>query len=384
MVMRKLTKRDAVTKLKAMQEFTELCKKSSSDAIEGVLPYWPRLFNKLAVDTDHRVREATQDAMEQLMFRVGRGLAPHLKSVISIWMSAQFDTYAPVSSAAQRSFQAAFAPEKQKSAIVFCKEVLCEFVKDNLLNQTASTLSDPKYVAEEDRESKYNRTISSSLLVLGHLISTCTDDINMQMIDSYRDIFDQKKFWKLIKHKSIHIRASMFSLIATSCQQIPSLMQSLSAQLCPAVMTSIDDMEPVVSSHLWDAILSVLQSVPDCWEQVNIRKAVLPKLWSLLKNGGSGNASAIFPNLLPFISKLPAQVLVGGFYRELFPSMRTGLSCERVVSSPTQRAVVMTTYMECLRYCLLRSAGAGEEAKFVQDYLIKDEVMNLCSSTKRA
>lgn len=49
-------------------------------------------------------------------------------------------------------------------------------------------------------------------------------------------------------------------------------------------------------------------SYQDCWKQVNVRKAVLPKLWSVLKDGGSGNATVIFPNLLPFLSKVPSEV----------------------------------------------------------------------------
>ena len=40
------------------------------------------------------------------------------------------------------------------------------------------------------------------------------------------------------------------------------------------------------------------------------RKAVLPKLWSVLKSGGSGCATMIFPNLLPFLSKVPSEVCI--------------------------------------------------------------------------
>lgn len=48
----------------------------------------------------------------------------------------------------------------------------------------------------------------------------------------------------------------------------------------------------------------------DCWIQVKARKAVLPKLWSVLKSGGSGCATMIFPNLLPFLSKVPSEVCI--------------------------------------------------------------------------
>ena len=64
--------------------------------------------------------------MEQLVLRVRRNLAPHLRSVIGSWLCCQFDTYAPVASAAQRAFSAAFSEEKQIEAIMFCKKDLVE------------------------------------------------------------------------------------------------------------------------------------------------------------------------------------------------------------------------------------------------------------------
>lgn len=77
-------------------------------------------------DVDHRVREATQQAMEQLVLRVGRNLAPHLRYVIGPWLCAQYDTYALVASSGKKSFQAAFSEEKQAGVIKFCRKELFE------------------------------------------------------------------------------------------------------------------------------------------------------------------------------------------------------------------------------------------------------------------
>ena len=38
---------------------------------------------------------------------------------------------------------------------------------------------------------------------------------------------------------------------------------------------------------------------------MNIHKAVLPKMWFVLKDGGAGSADLIYPNLLPLIDLLP-------------------------------------------------------------------------------
>jgi len=72
-------------------------------------------------DNDRRVREAAQQAFEQLVLRVRRNLAPHLKSIMGSWLVSQCDGHAPAASAAKAAFQCAFPPAKQTEALVFCK-----------------------------------------------------------------------------------------------------------------------------------------------------------------------------------------------------------------------------------------------------------------------
>ena len=64
--------------------------------------------------------------MEHLVLRVHRNLAPHLKSVIGVWLCVQYDTYAPVATAAVRSFHAAFNEEKRAEVVMFCRKELVE------------------------------------------------------------------------------------------------------------------------------------------------------------------------------------------------------------------------------------------------------------------
>lgn len=93
-----------------------------------------KLFLKLLIthlslypqDVDHKVREASQQAMAALAARVGRNLAPHLKSIMGCWLLCQCDTYPTVATAAQQAFSAAFPPAKQSDAIVYCKEEISE------------------------------------------------------------------------------------------------------------------------------------------------------------------------------------------------------------------------------------------------------------------
>ena len=72
-------------------------------------------------DHDRRVREASQLAMHELVLRVKRNLAPHLKQLMGAWLISQQDPYAPAASAARAAFQNAFSPGKHSEALVFCQ-----------------------------------------------------------------------------------------------------------------------------------------------------------------------------------------------------------------------------------------------------------------------
>ncbi|XP_062341388.1 E3 ubiquitin-protein ligase listerin [Osmerus eperlanus] len=382
LVLRKLSKRDTVTKLKAVQEFGAMCQEREADVVKGVLPYWPRIYCKISVDHDRRVREATQQAFEQLVLKVRRSLAPFLKSLMGHWLLAQCDTYPPAASAACQAFHAAFPPSKQPEALSFCRDEVLNVLQDNLLKETAETLSDPQYVPEEEREAKFLRMVTSSLLGVKRLLSSLPQADRQALEDRLAHLIAQAKFWKYSKHKNSQVRGAFFEVVSALCEHTPELVKAEAPRACPAVLLSIDDTDPVVLPPLWEAVLHVLSSIPDCWTQVNARKGVLPKLWGLLREGGRGMATALHPNLLPLISKLPSEVTEPplDFYTTFFTSLIQGLSSERAVSSPSENAAVVCAAVECLRYSLLQNTGEEEQQRRIQTMLTSEQLLPLLDS----
>lgn len=115
-----------------------------------------------------------------------------------------------------------------------------QFLQDNILSQTPSTLSDPKwvninftvseldlemyqwaaftyitktcvnisptrFVSEEEMEAKYNRVLSSSILGLGQLIHVTSSNADADMEELFLDVLRQNKFWKYARHKSPNV-----------------------------------------------------------------------------------------------------------------------------------------------------------------------------------
>uniref|UniRef100_A0A6Q2XU70 E3 ubiquitin-protein ligase listerin n=1 Tax=Esox lucius TaxID=8010 RepID=A0A6Q2XU70_ESOLU len=370
LVLRKLSKRDTVTKLKAAQEFGAMCQQRDSDVVKGVLPYWPRIYCKMSVDHDRRVREATQQAFEQLVLKVRRSLAPYLKSLMGHWLLSQCDTYAPASSAACQAFSAAFPPSKQAEALSFCKdEVLTPlFIKYFHLN--------------EEREAKFLRLLTSSLLGVKRLISSLPQTETHSLQDRLTHLLSQAKFWKYSKHQTPQVRGAFFELMSSLCEHSPVVVQAEAARVCPTVLLALDDTDPMVLPPLWEAVLHTLSTVTDCWSHVNAKKGVLPKLWSLLRDGGKGMATSLHPNLLPFISKLPSEVTAPDldFYTTFYSSLIQGLSRERAISSPSESSAIVVSSVECLRYTLLQNTGEEEEHRLIRTMIIQQQLLPLIDS----
>ncbi|XP_046848611.1 E3 ubiquitin-protein ligase listerin-like isoform X2 [Xenia sp. Carnegie-2017] len=354
-VMKKLSKRDSITKFKAVQELGELCKTSETKDVLGMLKYWPRLYNKLSLDIDYRVRESTQNTMNQIMSRVGRNFAPHLKSVMGTWLCCQCDAYPLVATAAQKAFSSAFNEKKKAEVLGFCKKEIHEYLMDNILNQTAETLSDPDIVDEKDRSDKYIRVIASSLLALRTFLNDVNKDTRALVASYHKSLTSEKKFLKLGRHKSSQIRASFFSLISTYCEKLPTIIESCSNLITPTVLGSLDESDGAVVTSLWGAVLHLVASQKDCWSHVNMQKAVLPKLWLFLCNAAYGNAHAVMVSVLPLINSLPEKVILSGtgFAEKLLDKIMDGVNLPRTQQSPSECKAIMSAFMDCVNYFML-------------------------------
>uniref|UniRef100_A0A8C5DG85 E3 ubiquitin-protein ligase listerin n=1 Tax=Gouania willdenowi TaxID=441366 RepID=A0A8C5DG85_GOUWI len=363
----------------AVQDFGSMCQERDAEEVKGVLPYWSRIYCKISVDHDRRIREATQLAFEQLVLKVRRSLAPCLKSLMGHWILSQCDTYSPAASAACQAFKAAFSPAKQPEAISFCKEEILNVLQVILLKETADTLSDPRSVTVEERESKYVRLLTSSLLGVKKLLSLLLQDDRAALEERLSHLVSSTRFWKYGKHKSPQVRGAFFEMVCALCEFTPALVQAEAARLCPAVLLSIDDTDPVVLPPVWEAVLHVVSTIPDCWTHVNAKKGFFPKLWALLKEGGKGMAKALHPNLMPLLSKLPHEVTEPNvdFYSTFFSAMNSGLFSERAVTSSSENAIIVAALVECLRFVILQNTKEEEDQEKIRTMIICQQLLPL-------
>lgn len=106
-ILKKLTKRDAVTKTKALDELLDYLESSNNlGASNAMLPLWPKLFAILVLDVDRRVRLRTLQAHAKIVSSVGKELASQLKKLIVPWICATFDSSREIALVAENCFKA--------------------------------------------------------------------------------------------------------------------------------------------------------------------------------------------------------------------------------------------------------------------------------------
>lgn len=142
--LKKLYKKDTLTKSKALEELKNLIETKSTEDCLQILPYWSKSYTKLSLDNDRRIREQCQLNHERLCSRVTKNLAPYLKTIMPYWILAQSDSHAPTSRLAEQSFKNTFNEAKRPEVVFFARDEIINVLQDYLIVQTYKTLSDLK------------------------------------------------------------------------------------------------------------------------------------------------------------------------------------------------------------------------------------------------
>ncbi|KAF7402902.1 hypothetical protein HZH66_005169 [Vespula vulgaris] len=357
-VLKKMNKKDATTKYKALQEFATMCQTAELSAVEGMLPFWPRLYSVLAIDIEHKVREAAQVAHAAVVKRVGKGIAMYLKQVAGPWFTSQHDTYPPAASAATNSFNETFPQKKIVDVIIHCQHEILSYICDNIITQTPQTLSIHKSLSAEEMETKYQKVLVASLHSYSYYFKKVPFQEVEKTIEIHQKIISNIKFWKLAKHNALPIKTAFFTALTSIIENADALIQNDKKRTVTVIMNSLDETEPALSLAIWESMLVAINKVQDWYIVVSIEKLVLPKLWRILRGGGQCCASVVYPNLLPFLSQFPKLNIDNTtLYTNFFENMRQGFSAKSVQLSRSEMFAVTVSFVECLRYAILLNAN---------------------------
>ncbi|CAK9166923.1 unnamed protein product [Ilex paraguariensis] len=332
--LKRLSRKDPTTKLKALSSLSQLLKQKSAKEIAPIIPQWAFEYKKLLLDYNREVRRTTHDTMTDLVSVVRRDLAPHLKSLMGPWWFSQFDSVYEVSQAAKRSFQVAFpAPDKRLEALILCVNEIFMYLDENLKLTPQSMLD--KAAALDELEEMHRQVISSSLLALATLL-----DILVSLQSE---------------------RPAAYSVLRSIIKNIPHAFKEGNMKtLAPAILGAFQEKDPTCHSSMWDTFLLFSKTFPDSWTILNVQKTLLHRFWHFLKNGCFGSQQVSYPALVLFLDAVPPKAIVREkFFLEFFQNLWAGRNSSYSLNA--DRLAFFLALNECFLWVL----------KILQDMVMK-------------
>ncbi|KAL3829039.1 hypothetical protein ACJIZ3_017841 [Penstemon smallii] len=394
--LKRLSRKDPTTKLKALASLSQLIKQKSAKEIVTIIPQWAFEYKKLLLDYSREVRRATHDTMTNLVSVVGRDLAPHLKPLIGPWWFSQFDSVHEVSQAAKRSFQTAFpAPERRLDALMLYSTEIFTYIEENL-KLTPQSLSD-KATASDELEEMHQQVLSSSLLSLAALLdvflsehSVRPDSENLTgeskhaakarkiAVSTAEKLFSAHKYFiDFLKSQSPVIRSAAYSVVRSCIKNISHAINEGDMKvLAAAILGSFQEKNPACHSSMWDTVLLFTKRFPESWNTVNVQKTILSRLWNFLKNGCFGSQQVSYPALVMFLETVPPKAIAGDkFFLDFFKNLWAGRNLS--YSTNADRLSFFLAVEECFLWGLRNASrycdGAGGIYHFKRIFV--DEIL---------
>ncbi|KAI7886425.1 hypothetical protein K492DRAFT_140487 [Lichtheimia hyalospora FSU 10163] len=365
-ILKKVSKRDATTKLKALEELETYLKENKSD-ISTIVPTWIRMYGKLTIEVDRRVRLAANNVHMLIATNAKKKLAPHLKEFIGAWILTLFDQSPDVAKCANASFEATFAEDKRQGVLEFCQKDIVNYVAEIVLYKTPDTLSDPRHVSKEDMASKFARVIAGCFYTLCHLMDKLPLDKREECLEDYENLFDNETLWKFASHESPIIRKALYRFVKTTILKWKDIISPRLTVISPALFTSfLKEKEAATFSELWDAILLLTKDYPESWNLAGTKKPILPKFYNFLRNGLNGSVHIGYPSILVLIANFPDEIKnTKNFYKDFFENFWTGLSSGSIDKSNS--VVFVNAYVECIIYVLASLSNATDSQQHSDD-----------------
>ncbi|XP_063824466.1 uncharacterized protein LOC135074090 [Ostrinia nubilalis] len=202
---KKLNKKDPITKTKALQELSELVNNSKVDDVVAALPSWAHFYKILAVDTDCKVREAAQACHLSVARACGRRMAPQLRQLVPAWLQAQHDEHAPAQAHAHNSLAATFPENKLPEVISFCKAEVIAHLLENITGSGDKVVMS-RIESAEERSLQQQRLVASSLQGLRFLAARLPPAQHAWLWAELEPLFAAPAFWKYPTHAAPQVR----------------------------------------------------------------------------------------------------------------------------------------------------------------------------------
>ncbi|XP_075971951.1 E3 ubiquitin-protein ligase listerin [Anticarsia gemmatalis] len=347
---KKLNKKDPITRTKALQELCELVNNGNVDDVVATLPSWAHFYKTLTADTDRKVREMTQVCHGAIVRVCGRRMAPHLKALLPSWLQAQYDEHGPAQTNAQNSLKSTFPDSKLPEVISFCKAEVMAHLLDNLMGNTEAIVT-KKIENPEERELVLSRITTSSLRGLEYFTPELPPAHHDWLWEQLAPLLDANAYWKFATHNAQQVRAAWFGAMGRILERYKCQFgDKYGLRTMRVVLNAARDTNSMVAAQVWTCLLQFMHHIEDWHKYLEKKELLVKRILDVLETGGWGDARNLLTMLLPLLAHLPKEILTKEFYETFFNAVYNGLDKKSILSSKSERQTWITSLAECLRY----------------------------------
>ena len=325
-----LSKRDATTKAKALEDLLATVGAPDANIEEGLLEAWVKLFPRLSIDSARRVRQLAHNLNGQISSKSGKRVARHMPKIAGPWLAGVFDSDKAAANAARDSLALVFnTPEKIQGVRKTFHQSIIEYCKDAVLNETVQTLSDERTISADDAQATYARVVATSISLLTSMLNNLSPEEISQQQSLYEELLENK-IWDFVNFADTSVRRSMHRLVRSCIHNQPGLISGHLKAISTAYIYKGLPSDQTGSSLYFVQTLEHLTSIhPSIWtEAYSGKKPAASRLRSLLKHGSQAGPAEFWPTLENIVRKIPDDVLPSTYdeVAELLSNARIGVS----------------------------------------------------------
>lgn len=216
LIFKSLTKRDDITKEKAL---TELISSITKENVENgifddiFLLCWSQIYSKLITNESKTIRSQSHLITITLIKMLNKKINKFLKDFIPLYLLGTCDTDLYVGKNCTRELLECFNKDQKKIDtlwIAFYEQIL-NLCKQVIVIEEVDTLSDERYTTKEEADFKYNRMITQSINLIILLLKSNFSKLQ-DFSDTFYDILSSEGLWKNINLNSFH-NAKLFETL---------------------------------------------------------------------------------------------------------------------------------------------------------------------------
>ncbi|KAK7741691.1 hypothetical protein SLS53_004749 [Cytospora paraplurivora] len=326
-----LLKKDNTTKSKALADLIQYAQAHPNDqdggVEEAVLETWVRLYPRISIDNDRRVRELSHTLQFELLKSARKRMERNIPKIAGSWLAGTFEKDKAVARAATEGLSA-FLTTEDKVANFWkkCQPQVLQYATDAII-ETPDTLSDERSTKPEDAEAKYYRVVAGSFsLVLGLLQRLPNTDTEKYNAD-YETFFASgpgDSAWSFATADDAYVRKMVYQLLQLCMKTRRELIQPHLSQI-GKILTS----DALKKSQMGSAVdfVTVLTNLTQ--EDSGIwgpKKPPLARLRSFVEKGSQGGPPNLWQALDKLLATLPQDTLPLELASDFLRSFRAGIS----------------------------------------------------------